>query len=87
MFVRTGDMDQKVGPWESLKWVTRVRNMQKLRSLQYEEKLFIQSQSHSEREITRGERKKMKDKKEEIREEKRRECDEIIEQKGKGGMR
>ena len=49
MFVRTGDMDQKVGPWESLKWVTRVRNMQKLRSLQYEEKLFIQSQSHSVR--------------------------------------
>lgn len=41
----------------------------------------------SEREITRGERKKMKDKREEIREEKRRECDGIIEQKGKGGMR
>ena len=46
----------------------------------------------SEREITRGERKKMKNKREEIREEKkrkekRRECDEIIEQKGKGGMR
>ena len=43
MFVSTGDMDQKAGPWESLKWVTRVREMQKRRLLQFEQLSDLQS--------------------------------------------
>ena len=47
MFVSTGDMDQKVGPWESLKWVTRVREMQKMRRLQFDQLSDMQSQPSS----------------------------------------
>ena len=43
MFVSTGDMDQKAGPWESLKWVTRVREMQERRLLQFEQLSDLQS--------------------------------------------
>ena len=32
MFLKTGDEDYQVGPWEALKYVTRVREMQRTRA-------------------------------------------------------